>query len=241
MHRESGLSDGFALMIDIRSDLDRGHKGVVQGSVHIPRTVLEWRIAPESPWRNPHLGGLDRQLVLLCDHGYSSSLATATLVELGLDATDVIGGFEAWKDPGLPSRLTIICVAYYVRVARDQDLPYEPSARAHDEPEAAVLGDVLAEDLARFAIADVVVEWSAGVGHLSGSVVAPGRVEEGGVRSCSRPRIVAGDVRWPRCGACPRARAPAVPVAREGVQHLAVTVEENDAVCRAAGGYGWRR
>jgi rhodanese-related sulfurtransferase len=96
MQLESGLSDGCALMIDILSDLDREHQGVMQGSVHILRTVLEWRVAPESPWRKPHLGGLDRQLVLLCDHGYSSSLATATLVELGLDATDVIGR-PAWR------------------------------------------------------------------------------------------------------------------------------------------------
>ena len=72
------------------------------GSVHIPRTVLEWRVAPEISWRNPHLGALDRQLVILCDHGHSSSLAAATLVELGLNATDVIGGFEAWQETGLP-------------------------------------------------------------------------------------------------------------------------------------------
>jgi len=91
-----------ALIIDLRSDLDRARDGVVPGSIHIPRTVLEWRIACESSWRNPHLGGLERKLVLICDHGYSSSLAAATLIELGLDATDVIGGFEAWKEAGLP-------------------------------------------------------------------------------------------------------------------------------------------
>ena len=95
-------AENGALIIDIRSDRDREHVGVVPGSVHIPRTVLEWRVAPKSPWRNPHLGGPDRQLVILCDHGHSSSLAAATLVELGLDATDVIGGFEAWQKTGLP-------------------------------------------------------------------------------------------------------------------------------------------
>ena len=91
-----------ALVIDIRSDRGRELAGVVPGSVHIPRTVLEWRVAPEISWRNPHLGALDRQLVILCDHGHSSSLAAATLVELGLNATDVIGGFEAWQETGLP-------------------------------------------------------------------------------------------------------------------------------------------
>src|SRR5579864_9035636 len=90
------------LIIDIRSDLDRERLGVVPGSVHIPRTVLEWRVAPESPWRNSHLGDHDRKLIILCDHGYSSSLAAATLVELGLDAIDVIGGFEAWQKARLP-------------------------------------------------------------------------------------------------------------------------------------------
>ena len=97
----AAAADG-ALIVDIRSDLDRERTGVVPGSVHIPRTVLEWRVAPDSPWRNPHLGRPGRPLVLVCDHGYSSSLAAATLVELGLDASDVIGGFDAWLATGLP-------------------------------------------------------------------------------------------------------------------------------------------
>jgi rhodanese-related sulfurtransferase len=92
-----------ALIIDIRSEPNPDQLGTVPGSVHIPRTVLEWRLSPDSPWRNPHLGPPDRQLIILCDHGYSSSLAAATLVDLGLDATDVIGGFEAWIKEGLPA------------------------------------------------------------------------------------------------------------------------------------------
>lgn len=76
---------------------------MVPGSLHIPRTVLEWRVAVDSPWRNPHLGGRDQQLILICDHGYSSILAARNLVALGFDrAGDVIGGFAAWKDAGLP-------------------------------------------------------------------------------------------------------------------------------------------
>ena len=91
------------LLIDIRSPDARELHGVVPGSLHIPRTVLEWRIALDSPWRNAHLGGLDQRLILLCDHGYSSILAAATLVQLGFDrAGDVIGGFEAWSRCGLP-------------------------------------------------------------------------------------------------------------------------------------------
>jgi len=92
-----------ALIIDIRSEPNRDQHGIVPGSVHIPRTVLEWRVSPDSEWRNPHLGPPGRQLIILCDHGCSSSLAAATLVDLGLDATDVIGGFEAWIREGLPT------------------------------------------------------------------------------------------------------------------------------------------
>jgi rhodanese-related sulfurtransferase len=93
-----------ALLIDIRSDLDREHDGIVPGSLHIPRTVLEWRLDPDSSWRNPHVGGLHRQILLLCDHGCSSSLAAATLVDLGFErAGDVIGGFAAWREALLPT------------------------------------------------------------------------------------------------------------------------------------------
>ena len=91
-------------MIDIRSDVDRERDGIVPGSLHIPRTVLEWRLDPDSPWRSPHVAGLDQQLLLLCDHGYSSIPAAATLVELGFArAGDVIGGYSAWQDAGLPT------------------------------------------------------------------------------------------------------------------------------------------
>lgn len=94
-------SDG--VIIDIRSQDAREHDGVVPGSLHIPRTVLEWRIAVDSPWRNPYLGGLDQRLILICDHGYSSILAAANLVQLGFYRSgDVTGGFEAWRDNGLP-------------------------------------------------------------------------------------------------------------------------------------------
>jgi rhodanese-related sulfurtransferase len=98
---EAFSADG--VIIDIRSQESREVQGVIPGSLYIPRTVLEWRIALESPWRNPHLGGLDERLILICDHGYASVLAASTLVHLGFhSAGDVIGGFEAWKHAGLP-------------------------------------------------------------------------------------------------------------------------------------------
>jgi rhodanese-related sulfurtransferase/GNAT superfamily N-acetyltransferase len=96
----AAVSDG-ALLVDIRSDLSRERSGIVPGSIHIPRTVLEWRVAPDSQWQNPSIAA-DRRLILICDHGFSSTLAAATLVELGLDAADVVGGFAAWQDAGLP-------------------------------------------------------------------------------------------------------------------------------------------
>jgi rhodanese-related sulfurtransferase len=95
---------GGALLIDIRSELNRERDGIVPGSLHIPRTVLEWRIDLDSEWRNPHVGGLDQRIVLMCDHGCSSVLAAATLVDLGfVDTADVLGGFAAWRDAGLPT------------------------------------------------------------------------------------------------------------------------------------------
>jgi len=96
------LEDG-ALVIDIRDGDVRRRTGVVPGSLHVPRTVLEWRVDPGGPWRNAQIGGLNTRLIVLCDHGCSSALAAATLVDLGFErAADVVGGFEAWQAAGLP-------------------------------------------------------------------------------------------------------------------------------------------
>jgi rhodanese-related sulfurtransferase len=98
----AAVDDG-GLIVDIRSAETRERNGIVPGSIHVPRTVFEWRLEPGGRWRNSHVGGLDRQLVVLCDHGYSSIFATAILVELGYPrAADVVGGFEAWAAAGLP-------------------------------------------------------------------------------------------------------------------------------------------
>lgn len=94
---------GEALIVDIRSDDERRRDGIVPGSLHVPRTVLEWRVDPASSWSNGHVTDTGRRLVLLCAHGWSSSLAAAALVELGYeDAGDVDGGFEGWLAAGLP-------------------------------------------------------------------------------------------------------------------------------------------
>jgi len=89
-----------ALIVDTRSDRSAG---VVPGSLHVPLSVLQLRLAPDSAWRNPHAGSLETRLILICEHGESSSLAAASLRELGFTRVgDVVGGFEAWLAAGLP-------------------------------------------------------------------------------------------------------------------------------------------
>jgi rhodanese-related sulfurtransferase len=92
-----------ALLIDIRAESQRAADGVVPGSVFIARNVLEWRCDPSSPHRDPSIDGRERQLIVMCNEGYQSSLAAANLQELGLTtATDLDGGFQAWRAAGLP-------------------------------------------------------------------------------------------------------------------------------------------
>lgn len=96
-------AEAGALIIDLRTDYVRERDGIIPGSLHVPRTVFEWRIDRASPWRNRDIPD-SGQLILLCDHGFSSSLAAASAVDLGFaGAGDVIGGFEAWRAAGLPT------------------------------------------------------------------------------------------------------------------------------------------
>ena len=93
------------LLVDLRSQDERRRNGVIPGSLHIPRSVLEWRVDPDSGWANPYIGGFERQLILVCAEGFSSSLAAATVRDLGYErATDLDGGFDAWRAAGLPVR-----------------------------------------------------------------------------------------------------------------------------------------
>ena len=83
---DEARADTDLLLVDTRSLDERERDGVIPGAKHIPLSVL--------PWRTDDLAG--RRVCLVCAHGYSSSLAAAQLVELGVDAGDLIGGFEAW-------------------------------------------------------------------------------------------------------------------------------------------------
>lgn len=91
-----------ALLVDIRPVGLRAADGEIPGALVIDRNVLEWRLTPTSDHRIPEVEA-DTTVIIMCDEGYASSLAAATLQELGLpSATDLIGGFQAWKRAGLP-------------------------------------------------------------------------------------------------------------------------------------------
>ena len=93
-----------AVMIDLRSSDERRREGLIPGSVHIPRSVLEWRLDPDSGYSNPHVEP-GQQVIVFCAHGFSSSFAAVTLRELGWwTATDIVGGYESWKAAGLQTR-----------------------------------------------------------------------------------------------------------------------------------------
>lgn len=92
-----------ALLIDVRDGDQRRRDGSVPGALVIDRTVLEWRVDPDSGATHPAITDLDLPLILFCNQGYSSSLAVASLLDIGATrVTDIIGGFEAWRAAGLP-------------------------------------------------------------------------------------------------------------------------------------------
>jgi rhodanese-related sulfurtransferase len=97
------VQDG-AILLDVRSEAQRAADGAIPGARWHPRNVLEWRVDPASDHADPELSGdFQRRLVVVCNEGYQSSLAAATLQELGFArATDLVGGFQAWRAAGLP-------------------------------------------------------------------------------------------------------------------------------------------
>ena len=100
--RARELQEAGALLVDIRPFANRQAEGEIPGAVIVERIHLEWRLAPDSEWRLPGVTA-DSTVVVLCNEGYSSSLAAADLQRLGLrNATDLEGGFRAWAEAGLP-------------------------------------------------------------------------------------------------------------------------------------------
>jgi rhodanese-related sulfurtransferase len=92
-----------AMLVDTRPEFQRRVDGEIPGAIVIERNHLEWRLHPESTGRIPEAIDRDVQWIVICDEGYSSSFAAATLQLIGLHrATDVVGGFQRWRATGLP-------------------------------------------------------------------------------------------------------------------------------------------
>jgi rhodanese-related sulfurtransferase len=91
------------VLVDIRTSEGRARAGRLPNALEISLNVLEWRLDPDSPSQIDDSPGVDDPVILICEQGYSSSLAAARLQRLGfVRATDVVGGFEAWRSAGLP-------------------------------------------------------------------------------------------------------------------------------------------
>jgi rhodanese-related sulfurtransferase len=91
-----------AILVDTRSPDQRQAQGYVPGAVHHPISTLLWRLDPDCPTANEKIP-FDARVILICREGFSSVLAAAQLQDIGFeDATDVIGGVDAWKEAGLP-------------------------------------------------------------------------------------------------------------------------------------------
>lgn len=94
------------LVLDTRTHTDRARFGVIPGSVHVPRTVVEWHLDPCNGYLHPAMQSFEQPIVVVCNGGYSSSLAAANLVQIGFAAVaDLIGGHAAWCAAGLPVHL----------------------------------------------------------------------------------------------------------------------------------------
>jgi rhodanese-related sulfurtransferase len=96
-HLTREIEDG-ALVVDIRPAEQRRRDGALPGALAVDRNVLEWRLDPTSPDRLPEVGDPEQRVIVVCNEGYSSSLAAATLQRLGLSrATDLVGGYQLWR------------------------------------------------------------------------------------------------------------------------------------------------
>ncbi|MDI5967737.1 rhodanese-like domain-containing protein [Streptantibioticus silvisoli] len=91
------------VLVDIRYAALRDRDGTIPGALVVERNELEWRLDPLCDHRLPEATGPDLHVVVICNEGYASSLAATTLQDLGLPrATDLTGGFQAWREAGLP-------------------------------------------------------------------------------------------------------------------------------------------
>jgi rhodanese-related sulfurtransferase len=97
-HELKGIVAEGGLVVDIRPDAQRKLEGSLPGALIVERNVLEWRFDPTGAHRLPKVLGGDQAVVIVCSEGYASSLAAASLVDLGYTrAADLIGGYMAWR------------------------------------------------------------------------------------------------------------------------------------------------
>ena len=97
-HELRGVVNEGGLVVDIRPVGQRREEGRLPGALVIERNVLEWRLDPHGPHRLPQVRGLDQPVIVVCSEGYASSLAAASLADLGFArAGDLVGGYRAWR------------------------------------------------------------------------------------------------------------------------------------------------
>lgn len=100
---KAAVSEVDTFIVDTRPEFQRRESGEIPGAIVIERNDLEWRLDPCSGARIPEAVGLEIRWIIICEGGYSSSLAADSLRKIGLQhSTDVIGGFQAWSAAGLP-------------------------------------------------------------------------------------------------------------------------------------------
>ncbi|KAG8890833.1 hypothetical protein FRB98_004878, partial [Tulasnella sp. 332] len=99
------VQNNHAILVDIRPLAQRAADGSIDNALIIERNVLEWRFDPRSDARLPIAGRYDLRVIVFCSEGYTSSLAAKSLQDLGLEnATDMEGGYLAWREKGLPRK-----------------------------------------------------------------------------------------------------------------------------------------
>ena len=99
----SDFKRGLAILVDQRTLEQRREHGDIPGATRMSMTVVPWRLDPQSPWKIPAVADHDARVIIVCQEGYSSSLSAAWLRALGMqNVADVEGGFDAWRDAGLP-------------------------------------------------------------------------------------------------------------------------------------------
>ncbi|MFD7609777.1 rhodanese-like domain-containing protein [Streptomyces sp. NPDC059828] len=104
-HEAFDAAANGALLVDTRYAALRDRDGLIPGALVVERNELEWRLDPLGSHRVPEATSHDLHVIVICNEGYASSLAADSLQRLGLGrATDLVGGFQAWRAAGLPVR-----------------------------------------------------------------------------------------------------------------------------------------